>query len=69
MKIFETVEFIDGGYNDKGTEVGYELGESEALLKAKFEITHNFISFREISEEEYRRRKQNAHDKCKQFWI
>lgn len=58
MKIFEEIEWTDGGPNDKGSVIGYHYGESESQLKNKYGITHNFISFREITTEEYNKRLQ-----------
>jgi len=67
MKIFEVKEFTDGGPNDKGVLIGYEKGESSEQLKKKNGITHGFISFHEISQEEYNRRKEGARRHFESF--
>lgn len=67
MKIFEELQWTDGGPLDKGTVIGYEHGESEEQLKNKFGINHGFISFREISIEEYNKRKNQLLKQLKLF--
>lgn len=67
MKIFEKIQLVDGGPNDKGTVIGYERGESEQQLKHKFGINHGFISFREISIKEYTKRKNQLLKQLKLF--
>lgn len=68
-KIFEKIQWLDGGPNDKGIVIGYELGESEKQLRKKFKINHGFISFLEISKAEYELRKKEAQQNLKMFKI
>ena len=67
MKLFEMVEWTDGGPLDRGIILGYEKGNSEKELKKRFKINHGFISFREISLEEYNKRKKLAEKNLKMF--
>lgn len=69
MTIFEQIEWSDGGPMDKGTVIKYLLGDSEEQLKKRFNIDHSFISFREISNEEYMKRKVEAENHLKIFTI
>jgi len=66
MKIYEIIEYSDGGPNDKGTIVGYKKSNnSRNHLRAK--INHNFIDYREISEEEFSKRKKEVEKNLKMF--
>jgi|GEM_PF-2742582 len=65
--IFERIEWLDGGPNDKGIVTGYFFGESEKQLKKKFKITDGYTSFREISMETYYERKKQAKNTLKLF--
>jgi hypothetical protein len=68
MKIYEIIEYSDGGPNDKGTITGYiKTEESRNHLKAK--INHNFIDYNEISEKEFLEKKKKAEDNLKMFNI
>ena len=69
MKIFEQIEWSDGGPMDKGRVVSYLHGESEEQLKKLYGIDHSFISFREISQEVYNKRKTDAENHLKLFQL
>ena len=69
MKIFEKRQYIDGGPNDRGRVIGYELGESSQQLEEKFGINHGFTQFYEITREEYLRRKNELENELKIFTI
>lgn len=66
-KIFKKILWNDGGPNDKGTLQGFYEGFSEKQLKIEQSITHNFISFIEISKERYEELKRKAKEQYEMF--
>lgn len=57
-KIFEKIEFTDGGIHDKGVILGYHIGESSEQLLKDYNINHGFIQFREIDKVTFIERKR-----------
>jgi len=57
MRIFEKVQLIDGGPNDRGKVIGYV---STKHMTAEPKSNDGFIVFREISIREYNKRKNEA---------
>jgi hypothetical protein len=57
MRVFEKVVFIDGGPNDNGVVMEYKL----CLFHDPIPVnTNNFEQWREITFQEYNRRKKQA---------
>ena len=60
MKIFEKIQWSDGGHNDKGEVIGYLRAPSLGIATKALNVDHNFIQCREISKREYLRRRKKA---------
>jgi len=69
MKIFEKVEYIDGGPNDRGTCIGYIKAETKEEAYKILNINHGFIRLYEISTEEFEIRKKIAERNLAKFDI
>lgn len=63
MKIFEKIQYSDGGPNDKGKLIGHVKGESKEGLQE--EIGNGFIKFFEIETYNYNKRKEKAMEDFK----
>lgn len=60
QKIFEKIQYQDGGPNDRGMRMGYAIGESEDQIRADLGITHGSIRFFEIPLDVYFKRKKEV---------
>lgn len=66
MKIFEKIEYIDGGPNDRGKVIGY-VRTTKSREELRSEIPHGFIDFIEISEELFLKLKKDAENNLYMF--
>ena len=60
LKIYEAIEYTDGGPTDQGKLIGHHTARSEKELRERLGINHGFIQFYEISLTTYRRRRAKA---------
>lgn len=69
MKIFEKIQYIDGGPNDRGEVIGYIKAHSLQEAKKILNVNHGFIQVYEISKIEFEARKNKAWLKYKMYKI
>ena len=67
MKVFEKVQWSDGGPNDKGDVMGYIRASSLAEAKEILNVNHGFLTCREITKEEYNKRRRKAEVALRMF--
>ena len=67
-KIFERTLFCDGGPNDKGEIIGYYKSESKMKLRYELGCNDGFNQFKEITIEEYNKRKDADLVKFKKLY-
>ncbi len=59
------MQMSDGGPNDRGTLIAFELAKSEKELKEKYK--NGFLDFDEISKENYLQKKKYAEQGLEMF--
>jgi len=66
MKIFEIIEYSDGGPNDRGFVFDY-IKTNQTLEELRATRKHGFIDYREISQAEYNEKKEQAEQQMIMF--